>query len=115
VAGGPAGPTGRSATEHRRKRARTHGELANARGIEKGVGPADLVALLLEQAIGREAGGNRRAILHGESPKRCARGERGGIIGGGGAGSEIAMGIVGGGGKCTISPATPTLSRLCAS
>jgi hypothetical protein len=41
---------------------RTEGELANALGIEEGVGPSDLLAVLREQAIGRHAGQDGRAI-----------------------------------------------------
>jgi len=37
---------------------RTRRELAHALGVEKGVGPGDLLPLRIEQAIGRSAGGN---------------------------------------------------------
>ncbi len=40
----------------------TERELADALGIEEGIGPGDLLAVLIEQAIGRHAGRNGRAI-----------------------------------------------------
>jgi hypothetical protein len=39
---------------------RTQRELAHALGIQKGVGPGDLLPVRSEQAIGRSAGGNKR-------------------------------------------------------
>jgi hypothetical protein len=36
----------------------TQGQLANVLAIEEGIGPRDLLALLIEQAIGRHAGQN---------------------------------------------------------
>src|SRR5215831_18431852 len=37
-------------------------QLANALTIEEGIGPSDLLAMLIEQAIGRDAGQNSRSI-----------------------------------------------------
>ena len=40
----------------------TQRQLADALGIEEGIGPGDFLPLLVEQAIGGSAGGNQRPL-----------------------------------------------------
>src|SRR5260370_9132122 len=41
---------------------RTKRELANALGIQEVIGPSDFVLLVVDQAVGRSAGGNGRLL-----------------------------------------------------
>jgi Zn-dependent alcohol dehydrogenase len=51
---------------------RTKRELANALGIQEVIGPGDFVLPVVDQAVGRSAGGNGRLLNQREFHTDCA-------------------------------------------
>ena len=50
----------------------TKGELAQALGIEKRIGPSDFLPLVIDEAVGRNAGQDSRMVDQREFHKDCA-------------------------------------------